>query len=73
MATATQTDLVTKLREYATRERSGARAHADAALRTPKSVSIETRIKAAETSAYYRARQNTMDDILRMIAELGAP
>ena len=63
-------DQFAKLKDYATRERNGARAQADAALRLPKSVTPAMQLKAAETSAYFRARQNSMDDVLRKIAEL---
>ncbi len=62
-------DAIAKLRTYATRERNGARALADKRL----SKSEASMIAAGEeigASSYYRARQNAMDDILRLLAEV---
>lgn len=45
-----------------------ARGLADGAMRTPKASPQAG--KAREEAAYYRARQNSMDDILRKLSEL---
>jgi len=63
-------DIVVKLREYATRERNSALALADAALRTPRAMPPDAKARALEQSSYYRARQNSMSDILRLLSEL---